>query len=235
MAALKTIIRIATTLGLLILIWLTPLASQAQSLDPTASINEPGLRLHVKGARHYLGGNDRMALHYFTESARWGNKVSQFMLGSMYLNGRAGKPDRPRAWAWIELAAERGYRQMISAGEQIWREMSEAEREAAQRIHRDELLPEFGDADALPRTERHMRQRHRQATGSRLPGTGSSPVIIQDFDGWSTRSGDTYYDSRDWSIDLIIQREREWFNGLSSPRAVVRDLPDEPETSTPPD
>lgn len=105
-------------------------------------------------------------------AARFGDKPAQAMVAEAYWKGLYQQPvDRALAYAWMDLAAERGYRPLLVQREIYWRELTESERKSA--IERGaEVYDEYGDDVALPRLETKLREGRSRKTGSRV-GAGS--------------------------------------------------------------
>lgn len=174
----------------------------------------PGLEAYVEATRHYEAGDFSNAYQRYQQSARWGNKLSQFNIGTMYYNGIGMARDPARAWAWIELSAEREYPQLVRAASEIWGELDDNARQRAQRILDEELEPEYADAVALPRTQRFVTRRYRSATGSRLGGSAASnPLLVQPRDHPHT-VGDVYYREDDWRVERWLEQEAAWFEQM---------------------
>lgn len=174
----------------------------------------PGLKIYIEATKHYEAGEFDQAYTRYLESSRWGNKLSQFNIGTMYYNGIGVARDPGRAWAWVELSAERDYPQLVRAADEIWSELDEAARERARRIHEQELAPEYADEVAIPRTQRYVNRRFRAATGSRLGGGApSNPLIVQPR-GETHRIGDVYYDEDDWRVSRWLEQEEAWFRQM---------------------
>ena len=65
----------------------------------------------------------RMGWYYSARSrycaaAGWADQLAQFNVGMMYLHGQGVDQDLPRGLAWLKLASERGYPDMVTAVEQ---------------------------------------------------------------------------------------------------------------------
>lgn len=56
----------------------------------------------------------------FRYAARYGDKPSQAMLAMMLWNGDGIGADRVQAYAWIDVAAERGYKSFLATREKFW-------------------------------------------------------------------------------------------------------------------
>lgn len=174
----------------------------------------PGLKAYVEATRYYESGDYDSAYQGYRQSARWGNKLSQFNIGTMYYNGIGVSRDPARAWAWIELSAEREYPQLVHAADEIWRELDDSEKQRAQRIHDEELVPEYADAATLPRTKRFVNRRYRSATGSRLGGVAASnPLLVQPRDHQQS-IGDVYYREDEWRVERWLEKEAAWFEQM---------------------
>ena len=78
--------------------------------------------------------------------------------------GRAA--DAAEAYAWADLAAERGYREFLVLRERIWEGLDETQRGRALALG-TQLYAEYGDAVAKPRLERLLRIGLAQKTGTR--------------------------------------------------------------------
>lgn len=179
-------------------------------------ITNPGVEAFFNATAYYERGRYREAHRRYLQSAEWGNKLSQFNLGTMYYNGLGVGPDKPRAWAWVKLSAERDYPQLVAAADEIWRELSQAERAQAQRIYENELIPKYGDGFALPRTAAHMQRRFREATGSRMGGSSSTSTTVQspDSGGNLLTPAEIYYDRDVWKMDRYLEQEEAWFHRM---------------------
>ena len=109
----------------------------------------------------------------------------------MHLRGEGTDFDPVQAWAWLELSAERGYPSMVEAANELFDLLDEEQRRQARRLLDQELMPEYGDAVAVPRAQVEMDRRRRQSTGSRVGGRamlGMLRVIDVQGDGLSRRS-----------------------------------------------
>lgn len=112
------------------------------------------------------------AANYFRRAARYADKTSQAMYAEMLWTGNGVKQDKPAAYAWMDLAAERGYKDFLPVRERYWAGLDEAQRKAALDIGR-KIYAEYGDEVAKPRMNLIMRRTLRKMTGSR---TGSKAL-----------------------------------------------------------
>jgi hypothetical protein len=157
----------------------------------------PDLRFRLSALRRYRDGDFEKAFIHFKRAARYADKPSQGMIAEMLWKGEGVPMDRPAAYIWMDLAAERGYTQMLLRRETFWNDMSEAEREQALAIG-DALFLEYADKYAKPRAEQKMRLAKRQVTGSRTGFTGMLTIVIPTPGGSRTIDGSTYYDEKYW-------------------------------------
>jgi len=110
------------------------------------------------------------AIADFRRAARFADKPSQLALAFAYWNGDGVEADRATAYAWADLAAERGVPAFLAVREKMWSTLTEAERERAVAVGR-ELADTYADASAKRRMAHRLRHGQRQKTGSR---TGSN-------------------------------------------------------------
>ncbi|MDZ4326665.1 MAG: hypothetical protein U1A73_16845, partial [Pseudomonas sp.] len=103
----------------------------------------------------YKQGRYESALRFYKRSARYADKASQGRVAEMYWAGEGVAQDRAVAYAWMDLAAERGYRIILAIRERYWAELTEAERERASEVGQA-VYAEYGDDVAKKRLERAM-------------------------------------------------------------------------------
>ncbi len=170
----------------------------------------PDLRWRGEGVRSLERGRTREALVYFRRAARYADKPSQAMLGELHWNGNAVEVDRARAYAWMDLAAERGYPAFLALRERYWAALDATERERAIALGGD-LYAEYADDVAKPRLARVLERARRNVTGSRLGIAGTLKMQVYGPGGWTTMDGSIYYQSRLWKADEYWQwQDKEW-------------------------
>ena len=175
----------------------------APAVNPLANSSDflayhPDLGDRKLGMEAFKRGSFDYAARYFQWAARYADKPSQAMLGSMYWSGQGVKQDRALAYAWMDLAAERGYPSLLAFRERYWQEMNEQERKRAIEVGQP-LYTEYGDAAAKPRLAIMLRRGLHEVTGSHtgfvgtmeihIPGPGGNPIIID---------ANQYYDPHFW-------------------------------------
>lgn len=210
---------------------------------------DPGLGLgygeHVpsawemrQGRQDYQAGNYMGAFWHYMNAAIWADKFAQYNIGVMYLRGEGVEFDAVRGWAWLELAAERGYPDMVQAAGDLYRMLDEAQRREGERILREELLPDYGDATRVPATARRMERELRNATGTRT-GSRAALSFLRVYDGSGvSRRGDEFYDPAKWDFERIVRFETQLMRDLAGAGATLgefRVLEDEAEQKDPED
>lgn len=130
---------------------------------------------HVEAARH------------FQHAALYADKYSQHRLSLIFWEGKGRERDRAQGYVWADLAAERGYRDLLLIREKMWSELGKAERDAVPEIG-SRLYAKFGDDASKPRLEQRLKYALTHATGSRTgfeldrlrmldePGPGTDPL-----------------------------------------------------------
>lgn len=189
----------------------------------TSFEHAPGTPSYVKGAEAYEAGRHWQAMQHFLAAAHWADKMAQFNLGVMHFNGEGVESDHARAWAWFELAAERRYPQMVEMAERIWAQLTLQQRERGREILEKELLPDYGDEVAVPRTARRMKEQRRTMTGSRLGNPGLMEIYRPN--AMSTPiPRDQFYKEENWDFYALLEKEAEVLNGVFRGRAEFGDF-----------
>lgn len=136
----------------------------------------PDLRHHRRGMSAFAKGDFEAAAKQFRIAARYADKPSQAMLAQLVWEGQGVQRNRPLAYAWMDLAAERGNRRFLLQRERFWEAM-DAEEQAEAIARGTELYTEFGDAVAQPRMAAVLRRASRNVVGSRTGYTGHGNVV----------------------------------------------------------
>jgi len=158
----------------------------------------PDLKNRTRGMEAYEAGEFEDALRWFRLAARYADKPSQAMVGEMLWKGEGGGRDPALAYAWMDLAAERGYPGFTAVREHYWEQLDEAQR--GQALARgQEVYAEYGDAVAQPRIAAVLRRARGRTTGSRTGFVGALRVIVPG-PGGTTREidGSQFYDRKFW-------------------------------------
>jgi hypothetical protein len=138
----------------------------------------PDLRYRRSGLQAYERKRFTDAYGYFRDAARYADKTSQAMVAEMLWNGHGVPRDRPLAYAWMDLAAERKYPSLVVLRERYWSEMDEAERARALEVGQ-EVYAAYADDVSKPRLERELLRGRNQATGSHLGRVGTLALPSQ--------------------------------------------------------
>lgn len=181
--------------------------------DPTADPDmiaagfltaHPDLRYRLAGIEA-LDDAPQDAFGYFQRAAYYADKPSQGMVAEMYWEGRGVARDRALGYAWMDLAAERGYRTFVVHRERYWESLDEADRARAVAAGQG-VYARYGDTVAQPRMDAVLRRARRQVTGSRTGMAGNLKIVIPGSLGNQTIDASRFYDPTYWDPD----RYRQW-------------------------
>ncbi|MBX3727370.1 MAG: sel1 repeat family protein [Xanthomonadales bacterium] len=170
--------------------------------------HHPDVRNQQRGLGYYRQHRYEQALTSFRRGAHFADKASQAMLAQMHWRGQGTQTDRALAYAWMDLASERGYPVFLVEREKYWAELSAAEQARAIQVGQD-LYAHFGDEVAKPRLERVMRvglwrsmtgSRTGYDSGARILGLRADGLLDLKSETMSSRRADVY-DARYWHPD----------------------------------
>lgn len=190
------------------------------------------------GVRHLRAGDPEAAAESFRRAARYADKISQAAYAEMLWEENGMMRDRALAYAWMDLAAERGTTPLLAKREAYWEALTTEEQARAIEVGQA-LYAEYGDAVAQRRQEPQMRRAKNTGTGTRLGSyTGNLRVIpANELMGniWSTTvqgaagiDGSAYYANRYWVPEQHWQREEAEIERSLMPRVRVGDLESRP-------
>ena len=182
-----------------------PLAQDAPvaAANPLANDSDflayhPDLGNRKKGMAAYDRGIYALAAGFFRKAARYADKPSQAMLAEMLWKGEGEAVDRPRAYAWMDLAAERGYPSLVVFRETYWNQLDDEERKRAVDVGQA-IYAEYGDAAAKPRLALELKRGLSRMTGSRVGFMGNLTIEVPGPEGsWTTIPANQYYAPRYW-------------------------------------
>lgn len=160
----------------------------------------PDLRFRLLGLEKHKAGDREKAFRHFQFASFYGDKPSQGMVAEMLWTGVGTPQNRPLAYAWMDLAAERGYEGFVGLRERYWNELSESERTQAVSLGQD-VYARYADAAALPRMATKLRRERRALTGSRTGFAGNLKIIVPTASGTTQIDGSKFYDDRYWDPD----------------------------------
>jgi hypothetical protein len=136
------------------------------------STSHPDQMYRNVGLRAYKDGDKELAMRDFLKASRYADKLSQSMVAMMYWDGDGIAVDRPRGYAWMDLAASRGYRDLLLQREAYWRRLSNAERKQALEIGQ-QVYAEYSDQRGLDRLVLRFAMARANVTGSHLGWAGN--------------------------------------------------------------
>ncbi len=155
------------------------------------------MKYRLLGLEAYKQKRFDEALRFFRRASFFADKPSQGMVAEMYWNGEGTPRDPAQAYAWMDLAAERGYLGFVGLRERYWKAMNDAER--ARAIEEGQAVyARFGDAAAKPRYEHQLRIGKREMTGSRTGFNRGVQIQIPGPEGSQSIDGSKFYDDRYW-------------------------------------
>lgn len=155
------------------------------------------MKYRLLGLEAYKQKRHADAFQYFRRASFFADKPSQGMIAEMYWNGEGTPRDPVQAYAWMDLAAERGYMGFVGLRERYWKALSEAERARALE-EGQAVYARFGDAAAKPRYEHQLRIGKREMTGSRTGFNRGVQIQIPGPEGSQSIDGSKFYDDRYW-------------------------------------
>ena len=193
----------------------------------------PDLKFRRMGMEAYERGDFVEALKLFRKAAYYGDKPSQGMVGQMLWEGEGEGPDAALAYAWMDLAAERGYPTFVGLREHYWKQMDEGTR-ASSIAQGQAVYARFGDAVAKPRMDSQLRRGRSKVTGSRVGFVGNLKILVPGPTGeWTWMRGQDIYEPRLWkSYEYWQWQDETW---RKSPRGVVEIGPLSSSTTPPSD
>ncbi|NLA67495.1 MAG: sel1 repeat family protein [Gammaproteobacteria bacterium] len=201
---IATIARGAAALALA-LAMATAVARQAPPPDPTADPqmiaagflrSHPDLRFRLAGVEALREERHADAFRYFQRAAYYGDKPSQGMVAELYWSGNGVEQDRALAYAWMDLAAERGYRPFVIHRERYWEALDEATRARALEAG-EAVYARYGDAATKPRIASVLRRARREAVGG-LGAAGPVTISIPGAAGSTSIDASKFYDPTYW-------------------------------------
>ncbi|MBB5208843.1 SEL1-like repeat protein [Chiayiivirga flava] len=180
----------------------------------------PDLRHRRDGMLAMERGANDMALRHFVRAAEFSDKPSQAFLADMHWHGTGVPRDRALAYAWMDLAAERGYPLFVAYRERYWHALDADERARVQDVGAP-LYARYGDAVARPRMEHMLRKGRMDFTGSRVGVVpfGLEVLVPSPTGGWMRIPEDWAYQERFWHADEYFEWQDEIHDRM--PQGVV--------------
>lgn len=196
-----------------------PLFPQARALrfieldraEALARYGHPNEMWRYRALRELKRGRPGQAAGYFRQASRYADKFSQHALSLLHWHGVGVERDRAQAYVWADLAAERGYRDLLLLREKMWQEMSAAQRAQALQLG-EAMYREYGDEAAKPQMEWAMRRALASATGSRV-GATTDRIVFWEYgatEGVNLSARDFYATER-WKAERYWrEQDRQW-------------------------
>ncbi len=188
--------------------------AQLDRAEALARYGHPNEMWRYRALRALKHDQPERAAEYFRQAGFYADKYSQHALSLLYWHGVGVERDRAQAYVWADLAAERGYRDLLVLREKMWMEMGAAQRSHALLVG-EKMYASYGDAAAKPRMEQAMRRALASVTGSRLGATTDRVLVMtrNDFGkttGAEISARDLYRPSR-WNAKTYWQEQnRQW-------------------------
>lgn len=238
----------ARTIGLVVLLavalatptsWAETGVKALSSPDPTEDplmmnagflSSHPDLRYRMLGLEKYKDKKYEEAFRFFQRASYYADKPSQGMVAEMLWDGLGIEPDRALAYAWMDLAAERGYRGFLGLRERYWDQLSEAE-QARSLEEGLAVYAKYGDDAAKPRIAGVLRRERKKSVGSRTGFTGSVQILVPGPGGsMDVIDGSKYYDDRYWDAE----KYQAWHDSVwMKPRVGLVHVGEIEQTSSP--
>ncbi len=147
------------------------------AMGNSSTNGHPDLFGQYTGWRLYADHDYAGAIKYFTMGAYYADKVSQLCLGLIYLNGNGVPKDPVKAWAWLSLAAERGYPEFVATRDRVWGQLDAGQRTQA-AAEAKTLAATYGDKVAQPRMLAVLSRAASERTGSHTGFDAGAIVYI---------------------------------------------------------
>jgi hypothetical protein len=191
----------------------------------------PDMRWRNAALEAYKKRNYSKALRDFKRAANYADKFSQLMVAHMYWEGLGIAADQPLAYAWMDLAAERNYRNFVAQREAYWAQLDEQQR--AEAVHRGQAVyVRYSDSVTKPNLERELRLATRSMTGGRT-GLVTGALYVTDVNG-NDISGSVYYDPTYYRPEMYwCDQDAYWSRPMRSNVEVGPPQTASPDVDTP--
>ena len=201
-----------------------PAWMEAALSSDTFQAHHPDIRWQQRGVRHYRQQRFGAAERAFLEGAQYADKASQAMLAQMYWCGEGVEQDKARTYAWMDLAAERGYPVFLVEREKMWRLLDQTDQARALQMG-SRLYAAYRDDIAKPRLARRLKAgRIRTFTGSHAGYNAGIRAATERADGsldLNMTSTASHLDSRFWNPKPYWRTVDTAWNRLPAGKVVV--------------
>ena len=185
------------------------------AMGNSSTNGHPDLYGQYTGWRLYADHDYAGAIKYFTMGAYYADKVSQLCLGLIYLNGNGVPKDPVKAWAWLSLAAERGYPEFVATRDRVWGRLDAAQRTRAEAEAKT-LAATYSDKVAQPRMLAVLSRAASERTGS-YTGFDAGAIVYIPNNG-PTLTPNAYNLNSRWYWDpktYFAARDAQWKGTVS--------------------
>lgn len=197
----------------------------------------PDMEYRQLGMQSYRRGHLKTASEHFRRAGYYGDKPAQALLAEMYWKGEGVAADRALAYVWMDLAAERGYPDLVILRERYWAAMSEDQRRSALE-QGPALYRQYGDPTVKPRYERRLTRLRNQTTGSHIGvdvGVRAGRADEGAFQEQNQVAG--FYTEANWSAQRYWERQDRFWRARFGGRVDVGNVENlsrgEPAAQTP--
>ena len=182
----------------------------------------------LRGMERYQKGEYDEALTDFRRAARYADKPAQAMVAEMLWKGEGVKVDRALAYAWMDLAAERGYPMLAIFREQYWGQLTAEEQKHALEVG-TKVYAEYRDSVAKLRLEEKLRIARSETTGSRTGDASSLKIYLPSPTGDIFINGVEFYDPQYWDPKEYWQWASKGWTELPKAHVTVGPLTSDPQ------
>jgi uncharacterized protein len=187
----------------------------------------PDLLYRTSGLNAYKKQAYKDAFMHFKHAAKFADKPSQGMVAEMLWKGEGVEMNRPLAYAWMDLAAERQYITMLSHREKYWDSLNETERTQALALGA-EVYVQYGDEVAKKRLANALRRGRNNITGSHTGFVSTLKITISTPLGPQTIDGSQYYQDKFWKPEEYAKWQDDAWKNPPTGRVEIGPLQSEP-------
>lgn len=154
------------------------------SSDPSVTLKYvPGKYYEQRAIDAVKRKNFRQALEMYEKAGYWGNKVAQYDVGMLYLNGAAGvAADKVRGVAWLGIAAQTHAPYIDKALGDAYATIDVQQRAAAGELWK-QLMVDYSDKVTLDRASAHFNAQYLRDKGQINGPPETTTMIYGNFGG----------------------------------------------------
>jgi hypothetical protein len=144
------------------------------AMDVDRTWSHPDIYWEYMGMHRYHHRDYAHAMSSFLRGAYYADKLSELCIGLMYLNGEGTPSDPAEAFAWLDVAAERGYPQFVATRDRVRASLTPEQVQRGSAV-REQIASKYADSVAKPRMAQQLRFAIESITGSHL---GFNPNLL---------------------------------------------------------